>query len=210
MKSFGSNVLVPILLFLVFPIAIANGFLLLTDYSIRPAETSAVRTQLEFPETTETQCLIANLNDSRPTLVLFYHPHCPCTVATLRMLQRMVPHLSVKPNLVLFGYCPEEKPDSWIDSSSTRIAKRISAANVIADFNAVHCRNFGVTTSGHTLLYDAQGKLVFEGGITPGRGHDSDCAASSALAHCIEANASTPIHWPVFGCPIVASEEPAQ
>jgi hypothetical protein len=64
-------------------------------------------------------------------------------------------------------------------------------------------RQFGVETSGHVLLFDLDGELLFEGGITPSRGHRGENPGLEALVAHIERREIVPGPSPIFGCPIL-------
>ena len=58
-----------------------------------------------------------------------------------------------------------------------------------------------MATSGHALLFDRDGRLLFRGGITPARGHEGDNFGASAIAARL-AGRPARAEAPVFGCPI--------
>jgi hypothetical protein len=52
------------------------------------------------------------------------------------------------------------------------------------------------------LLYEADGTLSFDGGVTLGRGHRGDNAAADALTRALSTAGTSPTQTAVFGCPI--------
>jgi len=60
-----------------------------------------------------------------------------------------------------------------------------------------------VTTSGHVVLYDADGKLVFNGGITSSRGHSGDNAGRAAITKLVHHESAAVPEAPVFGCSLL-------
>jgi hypothetical protein len=137
-----------------------------------------------------------------PTLVMFVHPHCPCTRATLGELERIMaqncPGLGAHVIFVKVAGTPED----WTQTDLWRKAIAIPGVCVHADNKGVEARNFHAETSGITFLYDPRGRLLFEGGITISRGHAGDNPGRSALMALLEHNSSNRIHTPVFGCPL--------
>lgn len=77
---------------------------------------------------------------------------------------------------------------------------------VVDDHNGVEARRFHADTSGLVLLYGADGRLLFRGGITPGRGHEGDSAGKAAIVALLQGHAPRQIHSAVFGCSLFASE----
>lgn len=58
---------------------------------------------------------------------------------------------------------------------------------------------FGAATGGHVFFYSPEGALVFEGGITPGRGHEGVSAGQQLILAALEGSA-TIASTDVFGC----------
>ncbi len=108
------------------------------------------------------------------TLVMFAHPQCPCTRASLAELERIISKSqgTVTPWIVF--YKPSHTDDGWERTDLWRTAAAIPGAHVISDPDGAEARHFHVATSGQTLLYDAEGRLLFSGGITAARGHEGD------------------------------------
>src|SRR5712691_5642885 len=57
-------------------------------------------------------------------------------------------------------------------------------------------------TSGQTVLYDSQGRLLFSGGITGSRGHSGDNAGRSSIVSLVNAGVADQKETIVFGCPL--------
>jgi len=66
---------------------------------------------------------------------------------------------------------------------------------------------YGALTSGQVMLYDAEQKLVFSGGITHGRGHEGDSAGRESIERFLTSGETTVSETPVFGCIIRSSEQ---
>jgi len=76
---------------------------------------------------------------------------------------------------------------------------------VLTDEDGIEARSFGAVTSGQALLYSAQGRLLFSGGITESRGHSGDNAGRSAIESLVMNGSEglrTPASTPVYGCPL--------
>jgi hypothetical protein len=70
------------------------------------------------------------------------------------------------------------------------------------DLDREEARRFGVATSGHVLLYDRRGALIFSGGITAGRGERGDNLGRAAVLGLIMGKNGGDPGFPVFGCPL--------
>jgi hypothetical protein len=71
------------------------------------------------------------------------------------------------------------------------------------------CTRFGALTSGHTVVYDPSGRLLFSGGITSARGHAGENMGSELILAQL-ARKTNPQTHAVFGCPLADSPVSAQ
>jgi hypothetical protein len=97
---------------------------------------------------------------------------------------------------------PMGSPASWISSSSQNwaLAAGIPGVQVNEDVDGAEAARFGAATSGEVVLYGADGKLRFRGGITGVRGHEGD---NLGLQKLMAAVASAPAgvgESKVYGC----------
>jgi hypothetical protein len=154
------------------------------------------------------------LAKDRPTLLLFMHPRCPCTRASLRQLERILARNSLaedqQPHLIIAASIPENASLQWRDSDTLRSALALPRAQVAWDVGGREARRFGVVSSGAVRLYNKDGRLVFQGGVTVSRGHDGDNVGSDRLLATLREPASIaerPESIPVFGCRLCIDEE---
>jgi hypothetical protein len=136
----------------------------------------------------------------RPTLVMFVHPHCPCSRASLDELMILVTRRGslMSPTIVFLK--PPGFDEKWEQTDLWRTAHSIPGATVICDADGVETVRFRARASGETLLYDRQGNLLFHGGITASRGHHGDNAGRSALELLLAGGTCSVTQTPVFGC----------
>jgi hypothetical protein len=136
------------------------------------------------------------------TLVMFVHPRCPCTRASLAELERVVARSggAIHPRIVLS--LPVGATDEWRHTQLRHSAERIPGAVLIDDVDGREALLFGAAISGTTLLYDFNGKLTFQGGITAGRGHQGDNAGENAVLALLREGTVACREMPTFGCPI--------
>jgi len=145
-----------------------------------------------------------------PTLVIFIHPECPCTRASLGELERILARCPgrVRAFVVVVdetGFAMEATP-IW------RAAAAVHGVNVLLDPKDMEARIFPATTSGRTLLYSAAGRLLFAGGITAARGHAGDNEGSAAVSDLLRGGKPERLTTPVFGpCPFpIPNDHPAR
>jgi hypothetical protein len=137
---------------------------------------------------------------ARPTLVLFAHPRCPCTGATIGELDRLAAHCGDRLALhVLFFTDPRLGPD-WARTDLWDHAARIPGVHVHEDPAGDVALRFGARTSGTVVLYAPNGRLQFRGGITTARGHAGDSPGAAAIAECARTGATTLAATAVYGC----------
>ena len=141
------------------------------------------------------------------TLVLFAHPRCPCTRATFGELEKLMAHAGSDLSAWVLFFKPEGAEEGWQETDLWRSAGAIPGVRVLCDEGGVEAVRFGATTSGHALLYDAAGKLLFSGGITYSRGHEGDNAGREAIELLSRGERPGYCESPVFGCAIVPSAE---
>jgi hypothetical protein len=107
----------------------------------------------------------------RSTLVMFMHPQCSCTRASLEELKTIVERTHGDVSAWVVVLKPSGMKDEWAQSGTWETARNMSGVTVVMDDEGGEADRFGAFTSGHTVLYSPDGKLQFSGGITAARGH---------------------------------------
>jgi hypothetical protein len=136
------------------------------------------------------------------TLLLIAHPKCPCTRATLGNLARIMADCSGKLKTVVLFVRPNGTPSDWEKGDLWESASAIPSVTLFTDAGGIEAQRFGAETSGQTILYSAQGKLLFQGGITAGRGHEGDNAGEDSIVALVHGTEPVARQTPVFGCPL--------
>jgi hypothetical protein len=139
-----------------------------------------------------------------PTLVMFAHPHCPCTRASIGELAQIVADTGGKLNACVLFIKPKAASADWDDTELRRSAAAIPGVRVFTDAEGSEARRFGAETSGHTLLFDRTGALLFSGGITASRGHAGRNDGESAIIAAVNGKQSARERTPVFGCSLTS------
>ncbi len=141
------------------------------------------------------------------TLLVFAHPLCPCTRATFGELAWVLARAPAPVDAAVVAVRPPGAPPGWGDRSALPAASAALGARLVADDGGREAAAFGAETSGTVLLYDPAGRLVFRGGVTPGRGHAGDGPARRALLAALRGDSAGP-RFPVFGCPLTTPADP--
>jgi hypothetical protein len=136
---------------------------------------------------------------SKFTLVIFAHPDCPCTRASLAELELLMTQLQGKLIAFIEFRKPGARQAEVQNSALWKRAAAIPGVSVGFDSDGGGVEKFGAEVSGQALLYDAKGWLVFSGGITDARGHEGDNAGVDAVIARVRGG-EAPFHTPVFGC----------
>jgi len=177
--------------------SVGFGINVLWQYSTTPGRTGAP--PLDWPANAP----IAR-GKGRATLVMFAHPQCECSRATLGELAILMAQSPLPIDVDVFFYLPIHEASAWAQSDLWHSAKGMPGVRVYEDREGSIARSFGAFTSGQTLLYDSSGQLLFKGGITAFRGHSGDNAGRSAITALLQRDIPRPtilpVITPVFGC----------
>jgi hypothetical protein len=133
-------------------------------------------------------------------MLVFAHPHCPCSRASIHELGRLLPELRGRADVTVFFYQPEGTLDGWAYSGLWREAGSLPGATVRVDSGGHQAGLFGAATSGSAVLYDPAGRLAFQGGLTPARGHEGPADGQIAIRKLIAGEMTGTQRTPVFGC----------
>jgi hypothetical protein len=173
--------------------AVGSGLSAMFVYETTPGVVSASHDQ--WPDGTALE------RDPRcPTVVMFVHPHCPCSRASLHELLVLASRRDqeIKPIVVFLK--PRRFEANWEKTDLWKTASSIPGAICVADVDGRETARFDARVSGETLMYGPAGKLLFHGGITASRGHEGDNAGRSAIESLLEGNPIAFRQTPVFGC----------
>lgn len=173
---------------------VIGGMAMLAAYAGTPGEPA--RAPREWPGAST-----IGRRAGRATLLVFAHPTCPCTRATLAELDRVLADADGRADVHVVLRRPDERDDgAAIDTSLAELAAAMPHVRVQWDHGGREAARFGVATSGEVLLYDRGDRLRFAGGITAARGHRGDNAGSDALLVQLTAAPDGAASAPVFGC----------
>lgn len=174
-------------------VAVLTGSLLIAQYSQTAGATGTAPEQ--WPEAS-----LAHFHPGLPHLVMFLHPRCPCSRATLGELEQLVAHCQGAFSSQVWFIQPEGTDVDWVKTDLWHAAAAIPGVEVCIDPDGAEARRFHALTSGLTLLYDADGGLIFQGGITLARGHAGDNPGRDAIEGLLKQKITHVPSTPVFGC----------
>lgn len=145
-------------------------------------------------------------NESANTLTMFVHPECPCSVASLEVLDKVVSG-STAPVVTYVVFSAEgmraetvRETALWrLCSKKARLIPRLDPTGELA-------RAFGASVSGQTFLYNAGGKVTFSGGLTASRGQLEYSLGADAVVERLKGQTQVPATARTFGCSLYASE----
>jgi hypothetical protein len=145
----------------------------------------------------------------RSTLIMMVHPQCSCTRASLTELNMIMRRAQGQVSAFVLFIRPTGMEQGWEKSQTWSQAERIPGVSVRLDLKGAESTRFGALTSGHTVVYDPSGQLLFSGGITSARGHAGENKGSELILAQLARKTSPQAHA-VFGCPLAASPVSAQ
>ncbi|HUQ87333.1 MAG TPA: hypothetical protein VM096_07225 [Vicinamibacterales bacterium] len=143
----------------------------------------------------------------RPTLVFLAHPQCTCTTASLGELAEALARAKQVPKTYVVFLKPSSMPDGWEKTELWHAAESLPNTTIVRDEDGREAERFGSVTSGQTLLYAANGSLLFNGGITGSRGHAGDNAGRASIVDLLNHAAPVATATKVFGCSLFASKK---
>jgi hypothetical protein len=137
-------------------------------------------------------------------LVMFVHPKCSCTRASLEELAAVLTQLPgrVSAWIVIEDDRAPRASGHPIDSPMDLPMAHPAHVTAIHDPHGAEARLFGALTSGHTVLYDSKGSLLFSGGITGARGHVGDNWGTKRLVSAAGHPGRLVTTHSVYGCPL--------
>ena len=130
----------------------------------------------------------------KPWLIVALHSQCPCSIATIENLIALPPEerRSIRMTLLFTGPDPHHSQLTAKAEALPEAEKQfITEEEIVA--------RYGARTSGQALIYNAEGALVFSGGLTDSRGSAGDSTGMQALADVISGRPCIP-NLPVYGC----------
>ncbi|PQO45433.1 hypothetical protein [Blastopirellula marina] len=161
--------------------------------------------QLPAPKFWPNDTTIARSLD-KPTLLVFLHPECPCSRATLDNLEPVIRDRDIAVVVICLGQLDLDSCED-LDHlggchSQLRRWSQYSNVNLVSDPVGQESDRFGAATSGYCLLFDGKGQLLYRGGVTSSRGHRGANAGVASLTTILDRSGPATDTYPVYGCPL--------
>ena len=193
MPTLRSGRALPALAVLCWLFVVGVGLTRLWAYAYTPGPAAVA--QATWPATST-----LSRDGARPTLVMLLHPQCACSRASLGELAQLMAHVQNQVTVHLLFYRPVGGGPEWTDTDLWRSAAAIPGVQRRIDEEGAEARRFGGFVSGQTFLFDADARLIFQGGITYARGHAGDNVGRQSLQALIRDEQAPARRTPVFGC----------
>lgn len=161
-----------------------------------------------------------NLASDALTLVMFVHPRCACTNASITELAKLTAQAGskIKASIVFANPTnPVDKTKMLNQPEAEKLWRKavaLPSVNVVLDQQDREASLFGSKTSGHVFVFNTQGLRLFDGGITYARGHEGSNEGSEAILSLITekpepgyAESAASIWTPIFGCLLKGSKD---
>jgi hypothetical protein len=140
-------------------------------------------------------------------LLMFVHPRCPCSTASIRELERLMARCVDELEATVYFIRPDNEPDAWAQGHLWQLTQQIPGASAKVDVGGETAQRFAAKTSGSVALYDPAGRLKYEGGITAARGHEGDNRGKATIFSLVHGEAQAIASCPVFGCSLISPGE---
>ncbi len=151
--------------------------------------------QLEWPRESRIQ-----RTPGKAELVMIVHPKCACSRASIAELARLMATVATEAAAHVLFVKPAGVEEGWEKTDLLASAARIPGVKTMIDEDGVEAERFGAKTSGYTLLYRADGRLLFHGGITLARGHEGDNPGRQRITSLLTKGTADRDDSPTFGC----------
>jgi hypothetical protein len=134
------------------------------------------------------------------TLIMFVHPLCPCSQASVAELGRLLRSADGRLVAKIYFVVPDGLEIDPRESDLWKAAVTLPNTTLLIDRDGAAAK-FGAIASGQTFVFNADHTLRFTGGLTAARGKTGQTNGTRALLNLLEGGANQPlIESPVFGC----------
>jgi hypothetical protein len=133
-------------------------------------------------------------------IVMFAHPLCPCTRASLIKLGEVALQVKDQSQIRVVFVTRGLNPEDVTTSKTLALARQLKHVTTELDESGTEECLYQATVSGEVFAFDAQGERIFHGGLTSGRGHLGVASSQEYLEQLITGKATEPLDAAVYGC----------
>src|SRR5437879_2128129 len=90
---------------------------------------------------------MVSLSTNKPLLVMFAHPKCPCTRASLGELELLVAQAQGQFDAVVLFSEPPDETEGWSNTATIDFARSIPGVRTVLDKDGAVAKRFGAKTS---------------------------------------------------------------
>lgn len=174
---------------------------MLAVWSYKTTDNGSARAPQHWPKESKLA-----LDRTRPNLVMFSHPHCPCTKASMSELSRLADRLGDQVAIQIVLVRPADADSGFEEGELRERASRVPRATLVVDEAARESERFHAKTSGSVVLYGREGNLMFSGGITSARGHEGRAPSYDRILSLVAGEANVISSAPTFGCALQSTD----
>lgn len=144
--------------------------------------------------------------NGQPVVFFFAHPRCPCTLNSFSELNDVLARHPAAKAMVVFTV-PQAADTRWLDTTLVRQTNAHPRMEAIFDRGGFIANAFGAAISGTTMVFDADGKLVYHGGLTSSRSHEGSGPGVPDLHEALSGSPRVELaEHEVFGCRLILPE----
>lgn len=184
--------------FLLWLLAVGAGMGALMVYSAKPTEQGEAIHQWPLESG-------LGRDPERYTLLMFLHPGCSCSLASLGELEMLLARSGGQVSTQIIFLHGHQLETGRTESALREAAGRLPGVRIWEDTTGQVAQAFGAGVSGDTLVFDPSGALRFHGGITAARAHSGNNAGRQAITTLAAGGQPGVVATPVFGCSLFSS-----
>ena len=154
-RARNDRLALPVVLITLWGVGIAGGFWLATENDIRPTAAGAAPTN--WPSDSQIR-----RSDAGWTILMFVHPRCPCSRASLAELSRIAEECSERVTVHLAFIHPDGTPADWAHTSLWEAAARMPGIQVTFDKSGHEASRFGAAHFRSNLSIRLRGSASFQ------------------------------------------------
>ena len=116
-------------------IGLVSGFSLIVSHNFATGNVSSA--PIEWPDGINLES-----DANHPTLLVFIHPQCPCSSATIGELERLLADVNQQVKCTILMVCPSDHVDQWMKSKNTERSKSIEGVQIVVDVDGTTAAKF--------------------------------------------------------------------